>query len=229
MGKKSVFVVLAAGCLLAPRAFAAERGDGPVPEAELPKQELRAISGDFIEMMYDRLDLDDKQRRKVKAVVDEANSKTGKKLRQMRKLREQLETLEKGINAAKREAFENIRSELNYEQRERFDELRLHHRGHQRHRRRRIRMKRRGDDGEMEEMEMFLDEDDPRRLPRGWRFMPPPEMWEGDEAPGRYRRHERERMELMERRRHHRRERDDDDWEPGESEEMEIEMEDDGD
>ncbi|MFC1679595.1 hypothetical protein ACFL2T_05235 [Elusimicrobiota bacterium] len=224
MRKNSAFTAVFAGCLLAWPVFAGER-ERDRDEAAGPPQ---AISGDFIELMRNKLRLDDKQRKKVKAIADEANAKTERKLAEMRKLKKQLETLEKGINKEKREAFEKIRSELSYEQRETFDELRLRHRGGERHRRR-IRIRRRDDGGEEREIEMFMGEDDDPRAPRGRMLMGPPEKWEGDGAPGKHRWRERkerrEHEERMERRRG-RGERSDDDREY-EEREIRIEVEDD--
>jgi len=139
-----------------------------------------AEHADMLERWQNELELDAKQREAIEKILQKHEEESAKDRAAMKKLHEKMEALEKRLHRSRLETHEKVRDVLGFEQRERFDRMRMRGRFERKHRRIKIHKRFKEDPRE----EGLFIEEGPEG---GWkeRFMPPPEMWEGEDGPDR--------------------------------------------
>ena len=166
---------------LAGPVVAGEPGEGPPEEhreGEEPSPER------MLGRLEEALKLDDKQKGKVKAAMEESAARSKAKREEMKALHEKMRAVGKELQEEDRRLQEKIREQLTLEQKDRFDMMRMQRRRggeerQEREERREFRRERPRREGGEEGGERGFPGDG-RKGPGDF----PPEMWHERRAPG---------------------------------------------
>lgn len=124
--KPSTLLALCLPFVLAALVVAGERGEGPPEEHGEGGEELTPERR--IEHLQESLKLDDKQKEKVRAAMEESSQRSKAKRAEMKALREKMHAIGKEVQEEERRLQEKIREQLTLEQKDRFDAMRMHRR-----------------------------------------------------------------------------------------------------
>lgn len=122
----SAWLVLCLPFFLAAPVVAGEHEEGPPgehhPGGEEPSPER------MLKHLTEALQLDDKQKAKVAAAMEESASRSKAKRAEMKSLHEKMRAVAKEVQEEERRLQEKIREQLTLEQKDRFDAMRLRQR-----------------------------------------------------------------------------------------------------
>ena len=77
----------------------------------------------FLEALDKNLNLKDKQKEKIKSVLEKSRAKDKKKIAELKKLKKRMQSLGKELKRSNQESREAIRQQLDLDQKERFDAM----------------------------------------------------------------------------------------------------------